>query len=65
MKECGKVNEYDGLILAVVFALGALVAGIILSGCTAQWPDIGGGVRVEKIRIMNCSEHPTNCERRV
>lgn len=68
MKDRGSKSEVDylGMILGYFFVVAALmVISAALQGCAPTWPDIGGGVRVEKIRIMKCSDRPDDCNRRI
>lgn len=68
MKDWGSENEVDyiGLILGCFFVVVALMLiSAALQGCAPTWPDIGGGVKVQEIRIMKCSDRPDDCNRRV
>lgn len=56
--EWGRENEpdYTGMILTFVFFVcGLLVVSAGVSACARhQWPEIGDGVRVEKVTIREC-----------
>ena len=51
-------NSIGGLIIGAVFLIKMLlVVTAMLQGCARhQWPEIGEGVRVEKVTIRECKQ---------